>query len=514
MVLITSAAYVSPALVSEFGKLPPAMLPVQNKRLYMHQLKLVPSDEHVVLSLPADYELEEGDRVVLQEKQVEVVYVPIGLSLGQSVVYALNMVCRYEEPLFILHGDTLFGSLDFALDTCTVADVEDDYAWAETMNGSGEIFSGFFSFSSQQSLVKSITHCHYHFINGVEMYGLEHPMKRVKNTTWKDFGLVNTYYRSISKLTTERVFNSLIATPFSLTKRSSDKKKMAAEANWLSSLPVDMKHYAPTVWNTGEEGEEGFYQMEYYYLSSLANLYVFAKNPTYVWKDILKACNAYLCDEANFQPIDKGLVAEQNKALVTKKTLNRLEQYALQSGVDLDLAWTVNGTSVPSLREIYQRTSALIDMGNQLYVTLMHGDFCFSNILYDFKSKGIKVIDPRGITPDGELSVYGDLRYDVAKLAHSVLGLYDFIVGGRFYYEESAPYCVHFRLYTNETVRNVQDLFEGMTFAGYTLGQLSIKPMVIQLFLSMLPLHHDNPLRQKAFLANALRLYLQLDNHE
>ena len=241
---------------------------------------------------------------------------------------------------------------------------------------------------------------------------------------------------------------------------------------------------------------------------------MFAKNPTYVWKDILKACNAYLCDEANFQPIDKGLVAEQNKALVTKKTLNRLEQYALQSGVDLDQAWTINGTSVPSLREIYQRTSALIDMGNQHYVTLMHGDFCFSNILYDFKSKGIKVIDPRGITPDGELSVYGDLRYDVAKLAHSVLGLYDFIVGGRFYYEESAPYCVHFRLYTNETVRNVQDLFEGMTFAGYTLGQLSIKPMVIQLFLSMLPLHHDNPLRQKAFLANALRLYIQLDNHE
>ena len=85
MILITSAAYVSPALVSEFGKLPPAMLPVQNKRLYRHQLELFPSGEHVVMSLPDDYELEEGDHVVLEDLGVEVVKVPVGLSLGQSV---------------------------------------------------------------------------------------------------------------------------------------------------------------------------------------------------------------------------------------------------------------------------------------------------------------------------------------------------------------------------------------------------------------------------------------------
>ena len=514
MVLITSAAYVSPALVSEFGKLPPAMLPVQNRRLYRHQLEIFPSGEHVVISLPDDYELEEGDRVALENLGVEVVKVPVGLSLGQSVVYALNMVCRYDEPLYILHGDTLFGSLDFVPDSCTVADVEDDYAWAETMNGSGEIFSGFFSFSSQQSLVRCITRCHYHFINGVENYGVEHTMSRIKNTTWKDFGLVNTYYRSISKMTTERVFNSLEATPYSLTKRSSDKKKILAEANWLKSLPVDMKHYAPTVWNVGEEEEEGFYQIEYYYLSSLANLYVFAKNPPYVWSDILKACNAYLCDEVKYLPADKGQVAIQNKTLITKKTMTRLKQYALQSGVDLDREWTLNGAPVPSLREICQRTSEMIDADEMDFVTLMHGDFCFSNILYDFKSKGIKVIDPRGLTPDGEQCIYGDLRYDVAKLTHSVMGLYDFIIGGRFSYEENGEYHITFHVFENQTVRDVQRIFREMTFGGYTLRELSADPIVIHLFLSMLPLHHDNPLRQKAFLANALRLYLELENHE
>ena len=75
----------------------------------------------------------------------------------------------------------------------------------------------------------------------------------------------------------------------------------------------------------------------------------------------------------------------------------------------------------------------------------MHGDFCFSNILYDFKSQSIKVIDPRGLSGDGkEQSIYGDLRYDVAKLAHSVIGKYDFIIAGRFSYSEESQHDMNF----------------------------------------------------------------------
>ena len=63
MILITSAAYVSPDLVSEFGKLPPCMLPVQNRRLYEHQLRLFASWQAgtLVLSLPEGYVLSPFD---------------------------------------------------------------------------------------------------------------------------------------------------------------------------------------------------------------------------------------------------------------------------------------------------------------------------------------------------------------------------------------------------------------------------------------------------------------------
>ena len=54
--------------------------------------------------------------------------------------------------------------------------------------------------------------------------------------------------------------------------------------------------------------------------------------------------------------------------------------------------------------------------------SIMHGDFCLSNILYDLRSRICKLLDPRGSF--GASGIYGDPRYDVAKLYHSVYGLY------------------------------------------------------------------------------------------
>ncbi len=62
--------------------------------------------------------------------------------------------------------------------------------------------------------------------------------------------------------------------------------------------------------------------------------------------------------------------------------------------------------------------------------TLVHGDLCLSNILYDLRCRVCKFIDPRGSF--GVPGIYGDPRYDVAKMYHSVYGLYDFITNDLF----------------------------------------------------------------------------------
>ncbi len=514
MILITSAAYINPSLASEMGKLPPCMLPVQNKRLYMHQLSLFEgSGEAVYISLPASYEITPYDKKQLASSKANVITVPDNLSLGQSIIYCLNIIGRFDEPLYILHGDTLFSSIAMRPDSYVVAKAEDNYAWTEEDVQDEMVYAGFFAFSSPSLLIRSITEQHNDFMGGVELYGTVKPLARVPSDSWMDFGLVNTYYRSISNLTTQRVFNSMEINRFSIRKSSKDVNKMRAEAHWIQSLPKELRHYAPAIWDCGDDGQTGFYEMEYYYLTSLANLFVFCRHPQFVWADILSACQVFIADVAKYKPstvTDLEQIARSNDELYLPKTLRRLSQYSEHTGVSLDRPWVVNGVQVPSLREIAAQTGAMIARDKGEFVTLMHGDFCFSNILYDFKSKSIKVIDPRGVDLDGNLSVYGDLRYDVAKLAHSILGLYDFIIAGMFTYTEQAPYDIQLELDVTDGIRATQDKFKNMVFAGYSIDELNVYPIMIHLFLSMLPLHSDNSERQKAMLANALRLYVEL----
>jgi hypothetical protein len=292
-------------------------------------------------------------------------------------------------------------------------------------------------------------------------------------------------------------------------KSSREKNKMSAEAGWFSSLPVIMKRYIPSLWNSGFEEEKGFYQIEYFHLSTLSELYVFGQNELFIWKNILSACNLFLLDCLAYKaPIQDNYSKELNR-LYSEKTQLRLNQYSNLSGVDLDCNWILNGLKTPSLNQIELEMSYLITLPNDNLHTIVHGDFCFSNILYDFRRKSIKVIDPGGLNVDGVPTTDGDIRYDLAKLAHSVIGLYDYIIGGYYSYFEIEPNNIVFNIYTNPTIEKVQRFFEDCTFGGMSLKEACTYPILVHLFLSMLPLHNDNPAREKALLANALRLYIE-----
>ena len=506
MKVITAAAYISHGLASEMGKLPPCMLPVQNRRLYEHQHGLfqnVPGNE-TYISLPMNFMIPKYDEIFMSRIGLIPVRVPEGLSLGQSMVYVLNYVGHYDEPLYVLHGDTLFLELTGEEDVFSTAQADDYYDWDSVDDKN--VYSGFFSFGKQSLLIQKIVENNYDFIKGVEAYGDVCPMKPVKLAGWLDFGLVNSYYRSISKMTTERAFNSMQVTRYSVRKSSVNHQKMQAEALWIANMPDAMKHYVPSIYAKGDD----FYEIEYFFLPSLANLFVFGRNSIQTWKDIIGACIEYINDEARFKPKNTKEIAVANDKLYGQKTRQRLLDYSHQSGISLEHNWIINGEIVPSLLEVADEMDSLISKSDERFVAIMHGDTCFSNILYDFKSKTIKVIDPRGIDSDGHFSIYGDLRYDVAKLSHSIIGLYDFIVGGRYTLNRLGDYNINISFETDEVVRQLRSWFLKQKFFGLTIAELCAYPIMVHLFLSMLPLHSDCPERQVAFLANALRLYCEM----
>jgi hypothetical protein len=212
-----------------------------------------------------------------------------------------------------------------------------------------------------------------------------------------------------------------------------------------------------------------------------------------------------LDDKSAHVNFDEG----QYRSALLHKTKNRLASFENQSGISLNQSWSFNGQSFPSILEIASNTGKMLD--NKPVNGFVHGDFCFSNILFDFRKQMIKVIDPRGIDFNGNLNIMGDLRYDVSKLSHSIIGLYDFIIAGRFYLVfDKMNANVEFEIYMDNTVSKIQSEFLGMTIAGISIKSKHNYAIMIHLFLSMLPLHFDNERRQHAMLANVFRLYKEL----
>ena len=135
--------------------------------------------------------------------------------------------------------------------------------------------------------------------------------------------------------------------------------------------------------------------------------------------------------------------------------------------------------------------------------TIVHGDYCFSNILFDSSNYIFKLIDPRGRL-NKEATIYGDPRYDIAKLRHSVVGLYDFIVHGLFKLNENGTNFEYKILTTNE-YGILEEIFDKyLTLNGFNIQE--IKFIEGLLFLSMIPLHKDNFDRQKVFYLKSIEL--------
>ncbi|MCU7987573.1 capsular biosynthesis protein [Shewanella sp. SW24] len=524
MILIMSSALIESELQSEFGPIPPAFLPVGNKRLFEQQVASLPKNEDVVLTLSEEYQLEHHDQNRLESLGVEVLRLPSGLSLGEAVLYAINLLALPEEEgLKLLHGDTLFSQLPKGLDLVSLSEVADAYDWAiyqdasTTLLGSFNpdqedistwVASGYFAFSKPRELSRALTESRFGFIDAVNLYHQRVGLNPIKIDQWLDFGHVHTYYRSKSKMTTQRAFNQMIITSRTVTKKSYKSEKMKAEANWFKKLPPEIKSFTPQLLDVLDADDAVGYQIEYLHLTALNELFTFGELPPFVWRRILLACLDFV-DSCIEYLAPRDINVAKMSSLFGVKTEQRLQEYAIQTELNLDTPWVFNGQTLPGLRQILSKVDNYLPNTNTV-ATWYHGDLCFSNILFDFRTGSVKVIDPRGITPEGEISPYGDIRYDIAKLSHSVIGRYDVIIAGYFKLVWQ-PYNVEISLAKSSRMDSIETYFTRLIEQRYGLNKANLLAMQVHLFLSMLPLHSDNPKRQQALMANALRLFSKLE---
>ncbi|HEX5378850.1 MAG TPA: hypothetical protein VFW47_09765 [Phenylobacterium sp.] len=525
--LIMSGAVVGQELAAEFGPLPPALLPVGTQKLYELQLAALGSAERQHLVLPETHALSPYDRERLAALNVEVIPIPEGLRLGEALVYALNSIGAGDVPVHILHGDTLISDppLDQA-DVVVGGARTNEYAWAEMdIDSQGRIralvdtpagedghegwpvAAGYFAFASGLDLLRSLTRMRGDFVGAVNHYLSGHPVRQAPAEGWLDFGHLQTFFQSRLAVTTARAFNTVRIDGLTARKSSADSAKIWAETHWLQEAPPSVQVYCGRLLGFGSDKGRVFYETEYEFLPVLSELFVHGAVGRKPWLRILASCESFLRACAAEKGPGSGDAAL--KALAADKTAVRLEDYARATGFDIHAPLSLDGAPCPSLAEIAQRLVPAYGLDSGRPESLMHGDLCFSNLLYDSRVRRIKAIDPRGLVGE-KPTIFGDLRYDLAKLAHSIIGRYDQIVAGRCRVTQSGgSYGLEFEPIACQPW--LEAALADLSVDGVGGRSDAVQAVSAGLFLSMLPLHADCPERQQAFVANALRLFRRLD---
>ncbi|MER2269207.1 hypothetical protein [Methylobacterium oxalidis] len=521
--IITSAAFVNQEIAAEYGALPPSFLPIGHERLYALQVaRAVALQGRIILTLPESFEPSGWDLGILRGYGVELLPIPDGLSLGESVLYALTMSGTTDQ-VRILHGDTAFlEDLPTETDLVSIASTQTSYPWgyveadgrfAESgrMGTHGRpVLTGFFALSSGADFARALTLTRGNFLLALNAYGTSSaPLSLREVGGWMDCGHLQTYYRARAQITTERAFNSLKIDHRTVKKFSAaNEKKVRMEAEWFERLPPPLRLHAP-LYLGAETTENGVfsYRLAYEFSPTLHELFVFGRLGLPTWRQILGSAFAFLRECLHLGHQKQPLNALD--ALVVRKTPDRLDAFAHASGVDLNAEWRYAGRRLPSLTRIAEISAGMIDREAPNTDCIMHGDFCFPNMFYDFRQQIVKVIDPRGSITGHEPTIYGDVRYDLAKLNHSIEG-YDLILANRYVLEKGGEREVTITFPEEGPTRWLARSAAEFPVAGRRMADPEIQALTVHLFLSMLPLHVDRPDRQHALLANALRLFVAL----
>lgn len=520
MIIINSAAYVGSEFRNEIGFIPPCFLPLGNQKLLQHQVSQLRKffTDVIIVSLPESYKLSLDEHNLLVSLEVEMIAVPDNLTLGEALVYVLNVLNSSTPDLRLLHGDTLIHDVPSDLDVVSVSYAQEDYDWEVATDNSNEsaegvlVWSGFFSFSDKSEFLRNLVLSKYSFVEAVLLYSNNINLEFIRCNEWFDLGHINSYFLTRSTITTQRSFNILEVADCVVYKSSKLSRKIEAESFWFREVPSSIKKYTPNLLGHGRlDTEKYFYILEYLPYLPLNELFVHGRNPASFWFMQIRLLQKYFNDARGAYDARLGsedYIFRDATSLYQEKTLSRLEQYERHNDISLsDVIATFKGKPV-TIKDI---ADDCIKRAFELPIipAVLHGDLCFSNILFDSRLRSLKVIDPRGINCNGVFTIYGDLKYDLAKIAHSVIGLYDYIIAGRYTIvkDSDGNNCIYFDL--DERTILVQQAFMKCFFIK-EVSNFQIMPLVVLLFLSMLPLHDDYPERQHAMLLNAIRIYKML----
>lgn len=481
-------------------------------------------DEVVIVVRPDDQRLMKFVNWAYGQRLTVYFVFPTGSTILHSLQAGLQ-ACQTDSFLRVILGDTLIrddftGSCDFVY----IGAVEDARRWCLITTDQNGFVRDYVDKPGDYVPKQMALAGYYHFLSGEKLYAclneaLQHEQFELSNVLqrygkfraipvqeWYDFGHIDNLVEARRRLLQPRYFNTLSIHPTinTITKISENNQKLKDELDWYLSLPDALKVLTPRIFR--QDNLDGHVRIvqEYYGYPTLAELYVYGDLDIEIWESILRQV---LRVQHEFACYRGELTETEIKDIYLVKTQERLQ------GLSQDPDWKAllespviqfNGRYLKNVNELLKLLEpTILELAASAPVGIIHGDFCFSNILFDVNNQIIRLIDPRGRF--GRKGIYGDLRYDLAKLRHSIAGMYDYIVAGMFSLDEKEGRIFFGHVFFNGVQENLKRYFDFLLRQnGYSIREIQLIEGL--LFISMLPYHQDHPARQKMFYLTGLRL--------
>lgn len=347
------------------------------------------------------------------------------------------------------------------------------------------------------------------FFKAIKKYSLSSPFKYIFARHWFDIGHGEQYFDAKIDVR-PRTFNQIRIDKERgiLTKTSSNKKKLIDEINWYLKLPNNVKYMTPRIYEYSTEITNPFVSMEYYSYHTLHEIYLYGDLKNKQWETIFKRIKLVIDDMSKHTISDeKENIEFSLRDMYLNKTIERLNVLSDNEKFYkfFNKSITLNGKKFPSLNELIERLKEIIEKNlikNDLKFSVIHGDLCFTNILIDDNFNFLRIIDPRGRF--GKYDIYGDSRYEFAKLFHCLEGKYDYIINNLFSINVNET-NIEFIIDYNEKSEEIFKCFLKV-FKENLYDIEEIRFIESLLFFSMIPLHSESIKQQYAMLATALLL--------
>ncbi len=452
-------------------------------------------------------------------------------STGRGLGYAMYLASKYvgNRHVLVYLGDTIYkGRLIFKKSFLVTTNKYDDSSkWCfvekndsklsfvdkpQFYNGIGRVICGLYYFD-HADLFKKITIREEKKGGKMSMhqiltpYAEKYPFLLVQEKKWYDCGNIENYYQAKIDFLRLRGFNSVKYDSLYgiITKTGVRSEKIKKEINWYRQLPDQLKIFTPRLINYSIGNGQASYSLEFYGYQSLDDIFIFGYLDEKIWHLII---NNLLDIIKLFKSFKTNVPFSDYQIMYHDKILERLAE------LKQDAWWKkllncpeviINGRTyknvnyfLPQIEKIAKKLYSRKEMG------LVHGDLCLNNILFDPGNRLFKLIDPRGSFGQG--TIYGDIKYDLAKLRFSLSGHYDFIVSDLFKVETGEKNNeLRYDNYSDDYHRRIgQQLDQLLVDRGYDLKKIRIIEAL--LFLSVIPHHNDYPNRQKAMFAMAIKL--------